>query len=388
MTRSRVVGPALAGLLALLGSESRIAAQDLPVARPVEEFRLGGPMAPEPFTYQRRPGVVVSASGLILVRRANAGLIDVLGADGRHIRSIGGLGEGPGEFRVAMRHGLVGDTLWVRDFPNPRISTFLLDGTFLETEGRPVDFGARFTAPTGVSGLLVGGAFARPDAYVMETRDRVQVPILIGNRDLTAVDTLVTQPNPDGMFLPDVGNWGFTPYPLPPLVSFAGDGSGILIADWTDDPEGPLELRLVDSSGASRWARTLRLERRAVSDRVRDSLVSRGMELAAGPHERARARDGSISRNLRELVEAGLPIPEFEPPVFRILLGVDGSVWLQRSDGSDGRQWLVLDPSGESEFEVTLPASVRVAQASREAIWATDIDDLDVPYLVKYRLEH
>lgn len=373
--------------LALACPAAAVEGQDVPHARIAEVFRLGGADASEPFTYERRPDVVVTTSGLLLVRRASAGVVDVLDSDGRPIRSIGGLGEGPGEFRIAFGHGLVGDTLWIRNFPEPRISTFLLDGTHLETSTRRVDFGHPFSAPTGISGLLAGGrAYARPNAFVMGAHERIPMPLLVGDRELSDADTLVLQPNPAPMFLPDVGVFGLNPFPLPPLTSVAGDGTSILVAEWRDEAAGPLELRLFEPTGDLFWTRSLSLSRPPIPDRMRDSLVEHGVARAATAHERARERDSTVPRDLRELVEAGLSIPSVEPPVTRVVLGVDRSVWLRRSDGSEGREWLVLDGSGTPAFRVRLPASVSVEAASLDAIWATDVDALDIPYLVKYRI--
>jgi hypothetical protein len=54
----------------------------------------------------------------------------VFGPDGQYLRDIGREGDGPGEFRFGMI-GIVGDTLFVQDPNNTRLTTFLTDGTFL-----------------------------------------------------------------------------------------------------------------------------------------------------------------------------------------------------------------------------------------------------------------
>ena len=62
--------------------------------------------------------------------------IYVFNAEGEFLRTLGGQGEGPGEFRDALGPAIgAGDTLWVADQRVPRYSIFGPDGTFLETRG-------------------------------------------------------------------------------------------------------------------------------------------------------------------------------------------------------------------------------------------------------------
>lgn len=83
------------------------------------------------------PGELATASifaadeaGNVYVMQQEPVRISVYGPDGNWTHDIGREGDGPGEFRRGML-GIVGDTLFVQDPNNSRLTTFRTDGTFL-----------------------------------------------------------------------------------------------------------------------------------------------------------------------------------------------------------------------------------------------------------------
>lgn len=65
--------------------------------------------------------------GRILVADGGSGELRYYGADGEHLRSVGGVGEGPGEFTSLAGLALVADTLFVYDRDLARLSLVDLD---------------------------------------------------------------------------------------------------------------------------------------------------------------------------------------------------------------------------------------------------------------------
>lgn len=57
--------------------------------------------------------------------------------DGEFVGSIGGAGQGPGEFRAAAALGVLGDTVWVLNTGNGRIDYFDRQGRYLGTQPLP-----------------------------------------------------------------------------------------------------------------------------------------------------------------------------------------------------------------------------------------------------------
>jgi hypothetical protein len=79
--------------------------------------------------------------------------------DGRAAGGVGREGEGPGEFTTPRALGWHGDTLWVYDGRQYRISFFTSDGTFLESLTPRVDLG-------NVADAEVGSYPVRPNSLL------------------------------------------------------------------------------------------------------------------------------------------------------------------------------------------------------------------------------
>ncbi|HUE97041.1 MAG TPA: hypothetical protein VMN39_10295, partial [Longimicrobiaceae bacterium] len=88
-----------------------------------------------------------------------------------------------------------------------------------------------------------------------------------------------------------------------------------------------------------------------------------------------------------EAVRAAMYVPRHFPPVTAAAHGDDGSLWLQREEVPDAdREWWVLDREGELVASVTLPARFRLKLIRADVLWGVEWDDLDVPYVVGYRI--
>jgi hypothetical protein len=86
-----------------------------------------------------------------------------------------------------------------------------------------------------------------------------------------------------------------------------------------------------------------------------------------------------------ELARSTLHLPPHHPPVRGLTLGTDGTIWLAREDaGGDQLAWWVLDPNGEPIGTVMLPRGFQVMAADESHVWGAELDELDVPYLVRY----
>ncbi|MEQ9569568.1 MAG: hypothetical protein RLN75_05215, partial [Longimicrobiales bacterium] len=104
----------------------------------------------------------------------------------------------------------------------------------------------------------------------------------------------------------------------------------------------------------------------------RDSLIA------------AWAANGTSEDALRDR----LFLPATLPPASSVFVGRDGRVWIgrERPGGRLGGDWDVFSPDGTLEMEVTAPASVDLRAADAAVVWGVEVDDLDVPSLVKYAL--
>ena len=104
-----------------------------------EDLRLWGP----PGGYFGTIGSLAADSrDNIYVLDASSQEIQVFDSEGAFLRTLGGAGEGPGEFRFAAGPAVgPGDTVWVADGMSRRYSIFGPDGTFLSVKTRRISQG-------------------------------------------------------------------------------------------------------------------------------------------------------------------------------------------------------------------------------------------------------
>ena len=97
--------------------------------------------------------------------------------------------------------------------------------------------------------------------------------------------------------------------------------------------------------------------------------------------------DGEPEAAVVNRIRAAMDYPEFQQPVERALAGEDGSVWIAfRPVLADSVTWILLRPDGEPRGRLELPQRVRILWHSGEVVYASVPDELDVPWLVRYRL--
>ncbi|MFW6078595.1 MAG: hypothetical protein ACODAE_03180 [Gemmatimonadota bacterium] len=85
-----------------------------------------------------------------------------------------------------------------------------------------------------------------------------------------------------------------------------------------------------------------------------------------------------------EIAREALYRPDHYPPVSGVLLGRDGTIWLQRENlPGDSVDWSILAPDGEPVGALTAPKRLTVLAGDRRSVWGMERDDLDVPHIVR-----
>lgn len=357
----------------------------LPEVVPTEALRLGGPDAPEPLAFEASPAFTVGRDGDLFVLHRTRGSVARVGRDGEPVRWIGSRGPGPGEFQSPGGLGLAGDTLWVRDFPSPRIVLFDESGEHVDSRLAPYAFGYAFANPQGASALVHGGRLlVVPGASVLGIEGSIELPVLLGFPGSVAWDTLFAVRSPRGQ----IGGIQVPRPPEPPLFSVSPGGSRIVVVDWPNAAEGEVRIVIRDlEAGASREI-SLGLPSLPVTPQVRDSIVD-----AVGRH-----MDGVVGRALdagipaselpdtdRTEIMQALSLPDYRSPMDGVVAGRDGTTWL-RPSGGEGR-WLVLAPDGDPWFTVPFRPGTDLRHASSTEAWTTEEDELGVAYIVRWDLD-
>jgi hypothetical protein len=160
------------------------------------------------------------------------------------------------------------------------------------------------------------------------------------------------------------------PFCATPLDDVSPDGGryamGVVVGDG-----GSYRMSVIRATGDTISTRThpYQLVRipRSVADSVRERRIGR--------------QTGPAAEMWRSAT-----IPVNYPPLVRVLLGRDETVWLERYSVSGNREWIVLDGQGNVLGRVTAPRGLFFVVVSRDQVWAIETDDDGLQHVVRYRV--
>jgi|GEM_PF-697689 len=394
--------------------------EDLQSLVPVEDLRIGSAEDPD-LGFSRISAVDVDRDGQIYVLESLDMQIRVYGSAGQPLRRIGRRGEGPGEFESVHRFGVLGDTVWVVEPQGAglvtRITLFNREGEVLST-GRAEGLEIPFSDRTGIliprhmrsDGHLVTSFYAH--RFDREGRDEAldtaAVPRVLFDATGAVVDTIGWDPHPSPNRVPPPGRRGPelrriqirgrevlvppAPFDWPEWFPLA-DGQVVLDTPYADTAQpSTFTVTRIGLSGDTVYHRTFNYRPAAYTSADLDSIASRNARLGGGA---IYYPDGRIDPPPDEVeaiagaMRAAMDFPEFRLPVHDGWLSNEGALWLLRESdvGSPTSRWIVLDVEGMPRGELELPSSVRPLWARGDTLWASVPDELDVPWLVRYRLQ-
>lgn len=368
----------------------------LPRLSLVQELRIGSVDDPDQaFTWFRE--LEVAPDGRIYTMHPQEETIRVHDQQGRLLRTIGRRGEGPGEFQNLGRMGMLGDTLWVLDFGTYRFSYFSLEGELLGSRQIPIDLGSgpdeRPPRPRGL--LSDGSIMASPPAFSRLVVDGTIKRQVVLRMDVTGAvaDTLFTYSlenttlevhDPDSPRGPR--SYVTQPFTDTEIAQISPSAPAVIRVDRTaarsSDPTA-FRVTRVEFGGDTVFSREYEYTPIPLTDHLVDSIIRDiGQRLSKLPFP-GRATQARVEALARD----ALYRPAFHPPVSGLVIGRDGTLWLQREKtGADFVDWIVLAPTGEAVGIVAMPRDLRVLAAERGTVWGMESDELDVPYIVRYRV--
>ncbi len=287
------------------------------------------------FSYIRGAGRLSDGS-IVAADRATAE-VRIYDETGRHLRSMGRKGEGPGEFDDPFQLWVAGgDTLWVGDAMAPwRYNLFTALGDFV----RQVNLTPVFPNASVQGGVLDNGYtvnskskdarrenFSNPDTLLVQVHDP-------GGQ---LVGTLARMPDRASGAVKEVPD--FWIYPL--FQSFAwvdAVGSTIALAHGRDT-----EVRVLDDEfnlrTIIRWVEPDREVTGADVRAWREDYIESRSQPASVPW--SRFDDARVSTNR--------PVAELFPSISTIVVGKDGRIWVRQYDRPrEDRAWLGFNPGGE-----------------------------------------
>ena len=375
---------------------------DLAVLELVEEVRIGSVDDPD-VGFSNIGQVRVAPSGEIYVVESSDRELRVYSADGALLRSYGGAGDGPGEFNAITDFGVLGDTVWVSDASRRRLTLFSKAGDLLGTVTASIEVSMGEFMGRGLA-VIVYPRELRPDGLILSGNSHgrypnlpdsvVHVPRVLfdlaGNirdtLDVVPVEVsyrarqIVTPMQPGGSRTTAIR---IEPPALDSGTYSVAVGTDTVAVHWSvsDEPRtGIVRATRTTAEGDTLFATSLGYDPRPVEPEWIDSVA------AARATARRMSRADSIA-----LVQAhrdAMQMPPHHPPVSRMQVADDGSVWipLNESDAAANR-WVALAADGRILGLLDLDANVRLAHRDRSQLWVVERDTLDVPWLVRYRID-
>ena len=209
-------------------------------------------------------------------------------------------------------------------------------------------------------------------------------PVLLFDRRGAVVDTLRWETADSAAVTYRVaGRDGYAPVlgPVSPVTAAMVDGRAVL--DWSvpaGTTEGLMDILRVRHEGDSVYRLTLRYGAIPVPESVLDSLITPRLSIAS--------MMGVSERELESALREAIELPEFRPPIRVVHPGIDGSLWLQPdTPPADVAEWILIGADGTPRGKVSLPARMQIHHSALPTVWAVDLDELDVPWLVRLRVE-
>jgi hypothetical protein len=412
--------------LAVAGSA---AAQTLPKRQLVEEVRLDATTEDFPDV----SSVLVNRRGEMAVIIGKDQQLRFFDATGRKLGTFGRVGSGPGEFRRVTTTGWTGDTIWLYDSDQRRVTYISPDHKLLRTEllnpdlnmmmGRPVGSPAPsappkqpgdgavvlFTPRAIVSGKYVGQAVVAA-GKTADGRQDSKTKLLAIRRDVAAtsdqsgqltpardsIDTgALTFLSPDPPSISEsMMRWSqadgrasasmVIPFSFTPATIYSSDGDRIGFLSVEPSPTGgTYTLRVMTTSGKPVFTRAYPFVGIPIPRHVADSVIER---MGIQPNGRQMFQPAAIAQFHEE---ARTRMLKFFSPVSLLYMNPDNTSWIQlrRSDPTAAASVILIDERGNQVATFDLPPRTRIVQATRDHIWTVVTDEDDLPSVVRFRVK-
>ncbi len=312
------------------------------------------------------------ADGRIVVANSGTNELRFYDADGVYLFTRGGEGGGPGEFQSMGDIWTLGDSLFIHDFSQMRITVYSTAGEFGRTfRVREAPDGG-FPFPEGVLAphhLLVRRT--PRDSELSAGFNRDTSLYLRYSLDGEPLDSLGWYPGDESYmgFAEDFTYGTSAPFGLRTYMLAAGD---LLYYGSSDVYE--IEVRGADGT-------LQRLIRRPVPNAP---VTAEEVEEFHRRYEEREERMSPIWRNLY----SQMTLPETKPAYGRLLADVEGNLWVAdyTQERDDAGTWSVFDPEGRFLGTVETPTGGRVLQIGRDFVLGVWRDEFDVEYVRLYEL--
>lgn len=314
---------------------------------------------------------------------ANSGTFELrfYSSEGDHLLSVGGEGDGPGEFRSLSLIDAVGkDSIYVWDQRAMRVSVLDMSGRFARsfnlTAPEERSFPRYWTSLQDGS-VLVQVSSVSEGMPEDRTVGQSSTTLMHYNSEGQPLDSVTVVENEPYYRVVHPGGGGISFFPLPfaPSSSWAVAGTQIHVGTGQT-----YEVHTFDARG--HLTRILRapVAPPRVTDAIMKSYVAARLDASTGDEE---------WKDLLRSVYADIPQPKFASVFDALATDVDGRLWIRRTPmpGDTLTRWDVFDRDGRPVARTLIPASLRVREFGSDYVLALRRGDFDAEQVVLFRLK-
>jgi hypothetical protein len=332
--------------------------------------------------------VAVRDDGAIAFAQAQDGQIRLYSASGELQGRFGRRGEGPGEFLALSQMGWHADTLWVYDGNQRRISKLspqfeLVSVGGISNAARPTpkeadripEFPFASLHRLGSDGTLYG-------TFGLAVNQVVPEPFpgrtTVGSMSLDGVIREVITSLPPSQYAEVTtasGGSAALPFGNSPRWRISAELGRVVVAMASVEGEhsGTYEVVALDLEGDTVFVRRFPFPVEPIPQSVGDSAIQ---ERIAGVEQ--------FLPDLADAVRRDGGYPPLYPPLVYLLLGSDGTVWIELRAQPEGVSYHVIDSDGNPTGTLALRPGSRISAASMNEVWVIESDEVGMPSLVKY----
>jgi hypothetical protein len=341
----------------------------------VPELTIDDTSMPEDAFFEGVSSIVCDNDGNIYICDYKANNIKKFNASGKHLKTIGRKGQGPGEFNMPFEIAVTDDRLIVWDLGNRRLCVLAPDGEFIKSvqifrgEGRPQK----------MRPLPNGNIVIELEKIYYGEQDKPQDCLIeIFSPELEKIKTLYTQQVWRNKFMRIESMFTNIIQPFSPLVCWDVSLKGKIVIGYPSE----YKIDLYDSEGGKISSFSHSYEPVKVTDKDKESFFS-GITYSS---------EGTTTQTVPEPVVKNTEFPKSKPAFKQILVDSEGNilVWPYRKNREEESKYFdafTSDGNFIGNVQIMGDASFPVrAIIQNGSFWLQKTDEEGLIKVVKYRV--
>jgi hypothetical protein len=352
-------------------------------AEPVVDIGEG---TAEEYQLFRVEGAARLSDGRIVVADGGSQELRFYDSAGRHERSIGGRGSGPGEFQYVNLVGAgPGDTLWTWDEGLRRYSAFAPTGELLRSAVLEPFEERMPSPPIGVflDGSLLASVTIQPPREPNPEPVHIIADYVRYDRAGSPVDHVVQLPRSEHFLqqiAPQFGGLAYWSLAFGRKTTVRVRGGHIFVGDGTS-----YEVRILDPTGVAEAI--IRRSQAPLQVTAADIQAYGEAQLAPFDPEQGGSGDANARRRVERRV-AEMPFPTHMPAYEGFLVDGGGGLWVDgyNRPGDATHRWDVFDAEGRWLGALTMPLRFSPLDIGSDYVLGLWRDADDVEHVRMYEL--